>query len=151
MINWAKYEYAEPTRKVNKLLIPVNNINFSDEGIAEFNEIYQYFYNLEKEGYEVDCAYSAEEALSHDLASYSLFLLDIMMDRLSGFDFAKRLKNNISTESTPIIFCSALDGEDDTVMGLNIGGDDYIKNGDGTYTAATSTYSATTAYYKVTA
>ena len=83
-------------------------------------------YNLEKEGYEVDCAYSAEEALSHDLACYSLFLLDIMMDRLSGFDFAKRLKNNISTEKTPIIFCSALDGEDDTVMGLNIGGDDYI-------------------------
>ena len=47
-------------------------------------------YNLEKDGYDVDCAYSAEEALSHDLASYSLFLLDIMMDRLSGFDFAKR-------------------------------------------------------------
>ena len=83
-------------------------------------------YNLEKEGYEVDCAYSAEEALAHDLAAYSLFILDIMMDRISGFDFAKRLKNNVATENTPIIFCSALDGEDDTVMGLNIGGDDYI-------------------------
>ena len=70
-------------------------------------------YNLEKEGYEVDCAYSAEEALAHDIASYSLFILDIMMDRISGFDFAKRLKNNIATENTPIIFCSALDGEDD--------------------------------------
>lgn len=83
-------------------------------------------YNLEKDGYEVDCAYSAEEALAHDLAGYSLFILDIMMNHLSGFDFAKRLKNNIATENTPIIFCSALDGEDDTVMGLNIGGDDYI-------------------------
>lgn len=83
-------------------------------------------YNLEKDGYEVDCAYSAEDALAHDIASYSLFILDIMMDRISGFDFAKRLKNNIATENTPIIFCSALDGEDDTVMGLNIGGDDYI-------------------------
>lgn len=83
-------------------------------------------YNLEKDGYEVDCAYSAEEALAHDLAGYSLFILDIMMNRLSGFDFAKRLKNNVATEGTPIIFCSALDGEDDTVMGLNIGGDDYI-------------------------
>lgn len=61
-----------------------------------------------------------------DLSSYSLFILDIMMDKISGFDFAKRLKNNIATENTPIIFCSALDGEDDTVMGLNIGGDDYI-------------------------
>lgn len=83
-------------------------------------------YNLEKEGYEVDCAYSAEDALANDLAGYSLFILDIMMERLSGFDFAKRLKNNVMTESTPIIFCSALNGEDDTVMGLNIGGDDYI-------------------------
>ncbi len=83
-------------------------------------------FNLEKEGYEVDCAYSAEEALSFDLSSYSLFIVDIMMERLSGFDFAKRIKNAAATENTPIIFCSALNGEDDTVMGLNIGGDDYI-------------------------
>ncbi len=83
-------------------------------------------FNLEKEGYEVDCAYSAEEALEMDLSGYSLFIVDIMMERLSGFDFAKRIRNQISTENTPIIFCSALHGEDDTVMGLNIGADDYI-------------------------
>ena len=83
-------------------------------------------YNLEKEGYETECAYSAEEALSHDLSSYSLFIVDIMMEHLSGFDFVKRLKNSIATENTPVIFCSALDDEDDKVMGLNIGGDDYI-------------------------
>ena len=83
-------------------------------------------YNLELDGYEVDYALSGEKALTMDLSSYSLFILDIMMDKISGFDFAKRLKNNIAPENTPIIFCSALDGEDDTVMGLNIGGDDYI-------------------------
>lgn len=83
-------------------------------------------FNLEKEGYEVDCAYSAEEALEMDLSGYSLFIVDIMMERLSGFDFAKRIRNQVSTENTPIIFCSALNGEDDTVMGLNIGADDYI-------------------------
>lgn len=83
-------------------------------------------YNLEKDGYDVDCAYSAEEALTYDLPSYSLMIVDIMMDRLSGFDFAKRIKNNVATENIPVIFCSALSGEDDTVMGLNIGGDDYI-------------------------
>lgn len=83
-------------------------------------------FNLEKEGYEVDTAYSAEEALDRDLSGYSLFIVDIMMDRLRGFDFAKRIKNNDAIEETPIIFCSALSGEDDTVMGLNIGGDDYI-------------------------
>lgn len=83
-------------------------------------------FNLEKEGYEVGTAYSAEEALSMDLSGYSLFIVDIMMEQLSGFDFAKRIRNNAETENTPIIFCSALDGEDDTVMGLNIGADDYI-------------------------
>ncbi len=83
-------------------------------------------YNLELEGYEADYALSAEEAMNLDLSSYARFILDIMMDQVSGFDFAKQLRNNIKTENTPIIFCSALDGEDDTVMGLNIGGDDYI-------------------------
>lgn len=83
-------------------------------------------FNLEKEGYDVDTAYSAEEALQMDLSLYGLFIVDIMMERLSGFDFAKRVRNNPAAENTPIIFCSALDGEDDTVMGLNIGADDYI-------------------------
>lgn len=83
-------------------------------------------YNLEKEGYEVDCAYSAEEALTLDLSRYALFIVDIMMERLSGFDFAKAVRNNNDIDTVPIIFCSALNGEDDTVMGLNIGGDDYI-------------------------
>ena len=83
-------------------------------------------FNLEKEGYEVDTALSAEEALEKPLSSYSLFIVDIMMDKLSGFDFVGRLKNMPDVEETPVIFCSALVGEDDKVMGLNIGADDYI-------------------------
>lgn len=83
-------------------------------------------FNLEKEGYEVDCAYSAEEALTMDLSSYSLMIVDIMMERLSGFDFAKKVRHNATTENIPILFCSALNGEEDIVMGLNIGADDYI-------------------------
>lgn len=83
-------------------------------------------FNLTKEGYDVDCAYSAEEALEMDLTPYNLFIVDIMMDKLSGFDFARKLKNSPLLENKPIIFCSALNGEDETVMGLNIGADDYI-------------------------
>lgn len=83
-------------------------------------------FNLRKEGYEVDTAYSAEEALEKDLEPYSLFIVDIMMEKMSGFDFAGRLKNMPKLENKPIIFCSALIGEDDKVMGLNIGADDYI-------------------------
>lgn len=83
-------------------------------------------FNLEREGYFVDMALSAEEALEMDLRKYDLFIVDIMMDKLSGFDFAKMVKEIPGVEETPIIFCSALVGEDDKVMGLNMGGDDYI-------------------------
>lgn len=83
-------------------------------------------YNLELEGYIVDTALSAEEAYAFDLPSYSLIILDIMMSRISGFDFAKRIKSSQDTEAIPILFCSALNGEDERVMGLNMGADDYI-------------------------
>ncbi len=83
-------------------------------------------YNLMREGYEVDTADSAETALGYDLSLYNLMIVDIMMERISGIDFAKRVHNNPATEDTPIIFCSALNDEDDIVMGLNIGADDYI-------------------------
>ena len=82
--------------------------------------------NLENEGYDVDIAFSAEEALTFDLKQYSLILLDIMMGEISGIKMAKMLKSNISTAHIPIIFCTAKDSEDDMVMGLNLGADDYI-------------------------
>lgn len=83
-------------------------------------------YNLKREGHEVDTAYSAEEALKMDLKKYDLFIVDIMMEAMSGFEFAKCLRSGEGTADVPIIFCSALNGEDDTVMGLNIGADDYV-------------------------
>ena len=82
--------------------------------------------NLENEGYDVDIAFSAEQALTYDLKSYSLILLDIMMGEISGIKFAKQLKADIVSSEIPIIFCTARDSEDDMVMGLNIGADDYI-------------------------
>ena len=82
--------------------------------------------NLENEGYDVDIAFSAEQALMLDLKSYSLILLDIMMGEISGIKMAKMLKANVTTADIPIIFCTARDSEDDMVMGLNLGADDYI-------------------------
>ncbi|MBR5540952.1 MAG: response regulator transcription factor [Bacteroides sp.] len=82
--------------------------------------------NLENEGYDVDIAFSAEQALTLDLKSYSLILLDIMMGEISGIKMAKMLKSNVTTADIPIIFCTARDTEDDMVMGLNLGADDYI-------------------------
>lgn len=83
-------------------------------------------YNLETEGYEVTTANSAEEALLLPLGDYDLILLDVMMGEMSGFQMARRMKDNPATALTPIIFVTALDGEDNTVRGLNIGADDYI-------------------------
>ena len=82
--------------------------------------------NLENEGYDVDIAFSAEQALTLDLQSYALILLDIMMGEISGIKMAKMLKADVSTANIPIIFTTARDTEDDMVMGLNIGADDYI-------------------------
>lgn len=84
-------------------------------------------FNLEVEGYDVDTAGSAEEALKLRIEEYSLILLDVMMDGMGGFKMAKVLKQNPSTANIPIIFCTAKDTENDTVTGLNIGADDYIK------------------------
>jgi len=82
--------------------------------------------NLANEGYIVDTAFSAEQALTYDLKSYSLILLDIMMGEISGIQMAKILKSKASTADIPIIFCTARDSEDDMVMGLDMGADDYI-------------------------
>ena len=83
-------------------------------------------FNLEVEGYDVDVAYSAEQALGMHPERYSLILLDVMMGEMSGFRMARILKENPATAQVPVIFCTARDSEDDTVAGLNLGADDYI-------------------------
>lgn len=83
-------------------------------------------FNLEVEGYEVDVAYSAEQALQMHPERYSLILLDVMMGEMSGFRMAREMKQRPETARVPIVFCTAKDTEDDTVAGLNLGADDYI-------------------------
>ena len=83
-------------------------------------------FNLENEGFWVDTANSAEEALKLDLTRYNLLLLDVMMGEISGFKMASMLKKDKNTASIPIIFITARDTENDTVTGFNLGGDDYI-------------------------
>lgn len=83
-------------------------------------------FNLEIEGYDVDTANSAEEALKLDLTKYNLLLLDVMMGEISGFKMARMLKKNPKTVNIPIIFITAKDTENDTITGFNLGADDYI-------------------------
>ncbi|WP_085536845.1 response regulator transcription factor [Massilibacteroides vaginae] len=83
-------------------------------------------FNLETEGYEVDTALNAEEALKLNLSSYNLLLLDVMMGEISGFKLASILRKDPSTASTPIIFLTAKDTENDMLTGFSLGADDYI-------------------------
>ena len=83
-------------------------------------------FNLENEGYEVDTANSAEEALQMGISKYNLLLLDVMMGEISGFKMARMLKQDKKTAHVPIIFITAKDTENDTITGFNLGADDYI-------------------------
>lgn len=83
-------------------------------------------FNLSKEGYEVVTANSAEEALTLDIASFNLLLLDVMMGGMSGFELTGKLKTDSKTAGVPVIFITARDTEDDAVEGLDLGADDYI-------------------------
>lgn len=82
-------------------------------------------FNLEGEGYSTDVAFSAEEALTKNLMSFDLILLDVMMAKMSGFKLAKIIRKEMEL-TMPIIFITAKTGEDDLLTGFSIGGDDYI-------------------------
>ncbi len=82
-------------------------------------------FNLENEGYDVDVSHSAEDASLLKLERYDLFLLDVMMGKMSGFRLAEKVRKERNLE-TPIIFLTARDTENDLLTGFSLGADDYI-------------------------
>jgi two-component system, OmpR family, alkaline phosphatase synthesis response regulator PhoP len=83
-------------------------------------------FNLEEYGFNVDMASSAEEALKLDLSEYAVFLLDIMMEGISGHDLLKILRNDYKLK-TPVVFITAMGSDDDLEQGYMLGADDYIR------------------------
>lgn len=81
--------------------------------------------NMEAAGYEVEEASSAEEALQKLDNTYSLILLDIMMEGMSGYRMADIIRKERKSD-IPIIFLTAKDQENDLLTGFARGGDDYI-------------------------
>ena len=79
---------------------------------------------LEKEGYIVYSFYTYDEALMHKNDDVHLWLIDIMLDRSSGFELFNEIKS--IRPKMPIIFMSARDQEFDRIIGLEKGSDDYI-------------------------
>lgn len=81
-------------------------------------------FNLKKEGYEVDIAHDGNEALEKfEAGDFDLVVLDVMLPGMNGYEVCKRIR---ATSSVPVLFLSARDTELDKVVGLEIGGDDYL-------------------------
>ena len=81
-------------------------------------------FNLENEGYSVETAASAEEAMKKLTPDCSLILLDVMMGGMSGYRMAEKLRKD--GNGIPIIFLTAKGTENDMLTGFSVGGDDYI-------------------------
>jgi two-component system response regulator RegX3 len=79
---------------------------------------------VKKEGYELDVVRTSceAEAIWAD-GKYDIVILDVSLPDGSGFDICKKIRQ---TSKVPIIFLTAADEETDIIMGLDIGGDDYI-------------------------
>lgn len=79
---------------------------------------------LKKQGYEVTVARTTREADAlWAKEAYDLAVLDVSLPDGSGFDFCRRLRE---TSKVPVLFLTAADEETDIIMGLDIGGDDYM-------------------------
>ena len=89
----------------------------------DLREILQF--NLTSEGFDIDVAASAEEALAMPLEQYHLILLDVMMGGISGYKMADIVRKERELD-LPIIFLTAKSSENDLLTGFNVGGDDYI-------------------------
>jgi len=84
-------------------------------------------FNLERDGYQVILADSAEAARKQ-LARHTpaLLLLDLMLPGESGFDFCRKLRADEQTRNLPVIMATARDEDADIVAGLEVGADDYV-------------------------
>ena len=93
-----------------------------EQSICELMKI-----NLEIAGYDVDIAYSAEDALRLNLEEYALMVFDIMMGNISGLQLVSMVRQMPKIANVPIIVCTALSEERPLVEGFSRGADDYIK------------------------
>lgn len=81
-------------------------------------------FNLQKEGFQVFTGFDGQEALDmFEVCHPDLILLDVMMPRLSGYDVCRKLREK---SMVPIIMLTARTEEMDTVLGLELGADDYV-------------------------
>ncbi len=84
-------------------------------------------HHLNREGYEVRCAESGEQALQTATSeSVDLIILDLMLPGIDGLEVTRRLKSDPRTQHIPILMLTAKGEESDVVSGLELGADDYV-------------------------
>jgi two-component system cell cycle response regulator DivK len=83
---------------------------------------------LDEKGYHIETAMNVKEAFSA-IAKHSpdLILLDLLMPKISGFDFLEQLRGNEMTRNTPVIVISALTDEENVNKIMELGAIDFIK------------------------
>lgn len=104
-----------PVQKIKENILIVDD----DKSICEILE-----FNLKSEGYAVELANSAEEALRKLSSATKLILLDVMMQGMSGYKMLETIRSY--GNHTPVIFLTAKDTENDMLTGFSVGADDYI-------------------------
>src|SRR3984957_7888595 len=105
---------AEPADQPTRVLIAEDEESFIDALVV----------GLEREGFAITVARDGVEALSQfDSVSFDLVLLDVMLPKLSGLDVCRAIR---AKSAVPIIMVTAKSTEIDTVVGLEVGGDDYV-------------------------
>lgn len=81
-------------------------------------------YTVKKQGYDADAAFDGQTALDMALTGlYDLILLDVMLPKLDGFGVLKKIREQLDT---PVIMLTAREEENDKILGLDLGADDYM-------------------------
>ncbi len=93
-----------------------------EKDIVEFLQ-----YNLIQEGFKVITAFNGREALEKISQKPDLIILDVMMPKMDGYEVCAKIRGMEDFKNSPIIFLTAKASEQDEVLGLNIGADDFIQ------------------------
>jgi len=111
------FEAADRTRSRNLIFVVEDDLDISR--LIE--------HNLHSAGYQVSTFISGASVVpSATRMQPALFLLDIMLPEMNGFDLCRQIRQHDQLSKTPVIFLSAKCGEQDRIRGYESGGDDYI-------------------------
>lgn len=118
---------AEPSERLNPpgTPLPIRPVIFVVEDEEDIARLISH--NLQGAGFEVQSFVNGVSVLAEAVRELpALFLLDVMLPGVDGFELCRQIRQTPALSSIPIIFLTAKTSEGDRVKGLELGGDDYI-------------------------